>query len=110
MLRLTKDQPSLWESVLPEEVLRLSEQLAKVDALLEDERFFAPFREGFSCRWGRPTVPVATYLRLMYLKFRYKLGYKALVWEVKDSFSWRRFCHHVLVCAEVESYLVDRAG
>lgn len=44
------DQPSLWESVLPEEVLRLSEQLAKVDALLEDERFFAPFREGQTLR------------------------------------------------------------
>ena len=39
MLRIRRDQPSLWESVLPEEVLRLSEELAKVDALLEDERF-----------------------------------------------------------------------
>jgi IS5 family transposase len=93
MLRLRKDQPSLWESVLPDEVLRLSEELGKVDALLEDERFFVPFRDKFSCHWGRPTVPIATYLRLMYLKFRYKLGYKALVKEVGDSFSWRRFCH-----------------
>lgn len=93
MLRLRNDQPSLWESMLPEEVLRLSDELANVDALLEDERFFIPFRDKFSCRWGRPTVPVATYLRLMYLKFRYKLGYKALVKEVGDSFSWRRFCH-----------------
>lgn len=92
MLRLRKGQASLWESVLPPEVLKLSEELSRVDALLEDERFFAPFRERFSCRWGRPTVPVATYLRLMYLKFRYKLGYKALVREVQDSFTWRRFC------------------
>ena len=43
MLRLRKAQPSLWESVLPEEVLRLSEELSKVDALLDDERFFARF-------------------------------------------------------------------
>jgi len=92
MLRLRKDQPSLWESVLPEEVLKLSEELTRVDALLEDERFFAPFREEFYTRWGRSTVPVDTYLRMMYLKFRYKLGYKALVREVKDSFTWRRFC------------------
>ena len=49
MLRLRRAQPSLWESVLPDEVLRLSEELAKVDALPEDERFFAPFREKFSC-------------------------------------------------------------
>lgn len=29
----------------------------------------------------------------MYLKFRYKLSYKALVKEVEDNFSWRRLCH-----------------
>ena len=92
MLRLRKDQPSLWESVLPVEVLTLSAELTKVDTLLSDERFFAPFRNRFSCRWGRPTVPVATYLRMMYLKRRYGLGYESLVKEVNDSFSWRRFC------------------
>ncbi len=36
MLRLKKEQPSLWESVLPKEVLRLSEELTQVDALLDD--------------------------------------------------------------------------
>lgn len=93
MLRLRRIQPSLWENVLPEEVLRLSEELSRVDALLDDERFFAPFREKFTTRWGRPTVPVATYLRMMYLKRRYRLGYESLVKEVQDSFTWRRFCH-----------------
>ena len=92
MLRLRKDQPSLWESVLPEEVLALSGELAKVDVVLSDERFFAPFRDKFSSHRGRPTVAVATYLRMMYLKRRYGLGYESLVKEVKDSFSWRRFC------------------
>jgi IS5 family transposase len=33
-----------------------------------------------------------TYLRLMYLKMRYQLGYESLVAEVSDSVSWRRFC------------------
>jgi IS5 family transposase len=28
----------------------------------------------------------------MYLKFRYKLGYEALVAEVSNSISWRLFC------------------
>ena len=92
MLRLRRDQPSLWESVLPQEMLILSAELTKIDALLSDERFFAPFRDRFSCGRGRPTVPVATYLRLMYLKRRYGLGYESLVKEVNDSFSWRRFC------------------
>src|SRR5213078_2742048 len=29
---------------------------------------------------------------LMYLKFRYRLGYESLCAEVADSISWRRFC------------------
>ena len=93
MLMLRRDQPSLWDSVLPEGALALSEELARVDALLDDDRFLAPFRERFYTRIGRPTVAVATYLRMMYLKRRYGLGYESLVKEVKDSFSWRRFCH-----------------
>lgn len=93
MLRLRNDQASLWESVLPQEVLQLSEELTRIDELLEDERFFTPFKEKFFTKRGRPTVPVSTYLRMMYLKRRYRLGYESVVKEVKDSFSWRRFCH-----------------
>jgi IS5 family transposase len=37
-----------------------------------------------------------TYLRLMYLKHRYSLGYETLVKEVSDSLSWRRFCRIAL--------------
>lgn len=32
-------------------------------------------------------------LRMMYLKYRYQLGYEVLVKEVSDSFAWGRFCH-----------------
>jgi len=71
----------------------MSDELAEVDRLLDDERFFAPFRKRFYTRVGRPTIPIATYLRMMYLKRRYKLGYETLVKEVKDSFTWRCFCH-----------------
>lgn len=52
----------------------------------------APFIEKFNTIIGRPTVPVETYLRLMYLKFRYQFGYEVLVKEVSDSIKWRRFC------------------
>ena len=93
MLRISNDQPSLWESVLRPELFQMSEELTKVDRLLDDERFFAPFRKRFYTRVGRPTIPIATYLRMMYLKYRYKLGYQTLVKEVKDSFTWRHFCH-----------------
>jgi IS5 family transposase len=71
----------------------MNEELTKVDKLLDDERFFAPFRERFGTTIGRPTTAVATYLCMMYLKHRYGLGYEVLVKEVSDSLAWRRFCH-----------------
>jgi IS5 family transposase len=83
----------LWETVLPPELFQMNEELTQVDKLLDDERFFAPFLERFSTHVGRPTTAVATYLRLMYLKHRYQLGYEVLVKEVSDSLAWRRFCH-----------------
>ena len=43
MLRTVGDQPSLWEALLPPEVLGLSPELARVDELLDDARFFEPF-------------------------------------------------------------------
>jgi len=92
MLRLTHDQPSLWESVLPSGLFKMNEELVEIDRLLDDERFFAPFRERFYICIGRPTIPIATYLRMMYLKRRYELGYETLVQEVKDSLTWRSFC------------------
>ena len=92
MLRLKDSQLTFWDAMLPAELLELKEELAKVDAILDDEDFLAPFIERFNTRIGRPTVPVETYLRLMYLKFRYQLGYEALVEEVKDSIQWRYFC------------------
>jgi transposase, IS5 family len=63
-------QPSLWESLLPQVCLRLPVELKRVDAWLDDERFFAPFVPYFSARVGRPSVPMETYLRLMFLKHR----------------------------------------
>ena len=68
-------------------------ELTQVDQLLKDERFLIPFKMKFGSDMGRPTTAVATYLRMMYIKYRYQLGYETLVKEVKDSFAWRRFCH-----------------
>lgn len=92
MLRLKQPQLTLWDAILPPEICNLNEDLAKVDAILDDPRFMAPFLKQFNQRIGRPTVPVETYLRLMYLKFRYQFGYEVLVREVADSIQWRRFC------------------
>jgi IS5 family transposase len=92
VFRTIGDQVPLWEPLLPPEVLRLPEELARVDVLLDDPAFFAPFASHFDPRTGRPSTPVECYLRLMFLKFRYRLGYESLRAEVADSISWRRFC------------------
>jgi transposase, IS5 family len=92
VLRTVNDQLSLWDSILPPELLVLPDELARVDGLLDDPVFFAPFVPYFDTRIGRPSIPMETYLRLMFLKFRYRLGYESLCREVSDSISWQRFC------------------
>jgi IS5 family transposase len=92
MFRTIGDGPSAWESALPAQVLRLPEDLARVDALLDDPVFFAPFAPFFHPVLGRPSTPVEWYVRLMFLKFRHGLGFETLCAEVSDSISWRRFC------------------
>ena len=74
MLRERAVGESLWESVLPAELRELPAELGKVDAILDEDRFLAPFRSRLTARDGRPTIPIETYLRLMYLKHRYGLG------------------------------------
>ena len=91
MLRTVNDQPTLWDSLLPAEALVMSCELTQVDQLLDDPVFFAPFVPHFDPRQGRPSIPMETYLRLMFLKFRYRLGYETLCREVADSISWQRF-------------------
>jgi transposase, IS5 family len=92
VFRTVNEQATLWDSILPGELLVVSAELSRVDALLDDPVFFAPFAGYFDPRIGRPSIPVETYLRLMFLKFRYRLGYESLCREVADSISWQRFC------------------
>jgi transposase, IS5 family len=92
VFRTVNDQLTLWDAILPSELLVLPTELARVDALLDDPVFFAPFTAYFDARIGRPSIPMETYLRLMFLKFRYRLGYESLCREVADSISWQRFC------------------
>ena len=92
MLRTVGPQGSLFELLLPPGMRVLSGELADVDALLDDERFFGPFRAFFDPTERRPSIPIDTYLRLMFLKYRYDLGYERLCRLVGDSITWRRFC------------------
>ena len=80
------------ETILPPEFLRLPPGLSEIDVLLDDPVFFEPFEEFFDPEIGRPSIPMETYLRMMFLRFRYRLGFETLCGEVADSLAWRRFC------------------
>jgi len=93
LLRTKVDaQQTLWEAILPPELLRLPPGLEQVDRLLDDPVFFEPFVPFFHPKIGRPSIPMETYLRMMFLRFRYRLGFETLSVEVTDSLAWRRFC------------------
>lgn len=92
MLVTVNPQQTLWEAILPPEALHLPDDLVRVDALLDDPAFFTPYFRHFSLLFGRPSIPIETYIRLMFLKFKYRLSYELLCQEVSDSISWRRFC------------------
>ena len=79
MLRLRDGQADPFDALMPVEARVLSPELSAVDVLLDDDRFLAPFVARFACPVGRPTIPIETYLRLMYLKHRHGLGYETLV-------------------------------
>lgn len=85
-------QPTLWEAILPPEFLALPPGLEQIDRLLDDPVFFEPFVPFFHPVIGRPSIPMETYLRMMFLRFRYQLGFETLCGEVADSLAWRRFC------------------
>src|SRR5436190_4592133 len=92
VLRAQATQPTMWELLLPEQCLRMPAELVAVDVLLEGEAFIAPYRPWFDPDFGRPSIPIESYVRMMFLKSRYKLSYEVLCREVSDSISWRRFC------------------
>src|SRR6266704_6257324 len=92
LLRVTTPPLATWDELLPDQAKRLPDELARIDAYLDDERFTAPWHAHFAARLGRPSIPIPTLLRLLYLKHRYQLGYETLCKEVSDSISWRRFC------------------
>jgi len=56
--------------------------LPQIDRVLEDERFFEPFRPFFDPIIGRPSIPMETSLRMMFPKYRDRLGFEPLCREV----------------------------
>ena len=104
MLRLqpTHERDTVWDVLLPVGVVILPPDLARVDELLSEPALLAPFRNLWRERdaasgrqaesFGRPTIAMATYVRLMVLRARTGWGYATLVREVSYSLHLRRFC------------------
>ena len=96
MLRLAGGQvESLFDEALPVEIRELPDDLAALDVLLQDPALLAPIEQAWERTardHGRPTIPMASYLRLMVVKQRTGWGYETLVREVSDSLHLRRFC------------------
>jgi IS5 family transposase len=90
--RNVRFRADLFESLLDPRLFELPPELAAIDRLLDDERLLEVVRRKLTATRGRPTIPLETYLRMMYLKRRYRLGFEALVKEVADSLTWRTFC------------------
>ena len=64
--RLGACEFSLFELLLPAGMQVLSGELAQIDVLLDDERHFVPFSSFYDPVEGRPSIPIETYLRLMF--------------------------------------------
>jgi transposase, IS5 family len=96
MLRLWGGQvESLFDDVLPVEVRELPPDLAALDVLLGDRALLAPIAAAWAAAargHGRPSIPMAVFVRLMVVKQRTGWGYESLVREVSDSLHLRRFC------------------
>ena len=96
MLRLAGRQvESLFDQLLPMEVRELPQDLAVLDRLLADPGLLAPIGRAWEQTardHGRPTIPMASFVRLMVVKQRTGWGYETLVREVSDSLHLRRFC------------------
>jgi IS5 family transposase len=96
MLRLAGGQvETLFDELLPVQVRELPQDLAALDQLLADPLLLGPIEQAWEQTArdrGRPTIPMASLLRLMVVKQRTGWGYQTLVREVSDSLHLRRFC------------------
>jgi IS5 family transposase len=96
MLTLSRGQVEcLWDEVLPVQARELPEDLARLDRVLSDPVLLRPVEQAWECsarERGRPSISIATFVRLMVVKQRTGWGYETLMREVSDSLHLRRFC------------------
>lgn len=85
----------MFDEALPVEVRELPGDLARLDVLLSDPVLLEPIAERWEASavaFGRPTIPMSLFVRLMVIKQRSGWGYETLAREVSDSLHLRQFC------------------
>src|SRR6266536_2115356 len=65
LLRTTTPPLATWDALLPDQATRLPDELAKIDAYLDDESFIAAWRAHFHARLGRPVPHPTTLSKLV---------------------------------------------
>jgi len=86
---------TIWDAVFPELLRTLPDDLARLDQVLDSPQVLKRFEQHWgraNLKVGRPSIAMASYVRLMALKHRHGWGYERLVSQVADSFHLRRFC------------------
>src|SRR5262245_54667492 len=92
---------TVWDELFPEFVRTLPDELARLDQVLDAPGVLKKFEQHWgraNLNVGRPSIPMATYVRLMALKHRHGWGYERLVRRAADSFHLRRFCRICELC------------
>jgi transposase, IS5 family len=103
LIKQASQVDTIWDGLFPEFVRTLPDDLARLDQVLDAPEVLKQFERHWgraNLNVGRPSIPMATYVRLMALKHRQGWGYERLARQVADSFHLRRFCR-ISIVAEV---------
>lgn len=104
-------QLELWMGFYPKDPFQLPEELGLMAQVLDRIEVLQPFidqyrkavEDGELALTGRKTVPLRTFVGIMYLYKNYGLGYRGTMERIADSFQWRTFCRMPL-SKEVPDY------
>lgn len=104
-------QLELWMNFYPWEPFKLPEELEMMAQILDRIEVLQPFIEqyrkaiedGELILTGRNTIPLRTFVGIMFLYKNYGLGYRGTMERIADSFQWRTFCR-IPLSKEVPDY------
>lgn len=93
-------QLELWMDFYPHDPFDLSPELRQIAEILDLPEILEPFisvyeeaiKENKLELTGRNTIPLRTFLGIMYLYSSQKLSYRALMEQIDERLSWRVFC------------------